>query len=78
MLPEVNCLNRRCKHFLGAIQPDGTELTEVWNCEAFPEGIPNEIAYGDNLHLEVFEGQMNSIIFEEGEIPLPPPPKWLK
>ena len=76
MLPEVNCLNRRCKHFLGVTGTDGeSEFGEVWNCKAFLDGIPNEIAYGDDLHLEVFEGQMNSITFEEGVMLLPPPPK---
>ena len=66
MLEEPKCWTRKCRHYLGIIQPDGTEATEVNNCEAFPDGIPNEIAYGDNKHLEVFPNQKNDIIYEEG------------
>jgi hypothetical protein len=35
-------------------------------CEAFPvEGIPMEIGYGDNLHLDPFPGD-HGIRFEKG------------
>lgn len=66
MLAEPNCFTRGCKYFLGIIQPDGTEKSEVANCKAFPEGIPFEISYGENPHSEVQPGQEGDYIFEEG------------
>ena len=65
MLPEPQCSLRQCKHFLGVEQPDGTEATEVCVCGAFPDGIPAEIAYGDNDHTKPFPGD-NGIQFEKG------------
>jgi len=65
MLEEPKCWKRKCKHYLGVIQPDGTEETEMNNCNAFPDGIPYEISYGDNKHLEVFLDQENDIIYEK-------------
>jgi len=65
MLAEPNCFKRKCKYFLGVIQPDGSELSEVNNCEAFPSGIPDEIAYGENKHNKPLEGQHNQIVFEK-------------
>lgn len=68
MLAEPKCFTRRCKHFLGIDQPDGTEMTEKLICEAFSHGIPGEISYGDNLHLKPLPNQGNDIVFEEGEM----------
>ncbi len=68
MLLEPNCYKRKCVHLIGIIQPNGTEVGEVNACDAFPDGIPYEIAYGDNLHLEPCCGQTNSIVFESGNI----------
>ncbi|KKM63590.1 hypothetical protein LCGC14_1509970 [marine sediment metagenome] len=65
MLLEPNCFKRKCKHYLGVIQPDGTEQTETNNCSAFLKGIPNEIAYGDNKHLKPLPNQENDIVFEK-------------
>lgn len=67
MLLEPNCWKRNCKHYLGVIQPDGTELTEVNYCKAFLNGIPDEITYGDDLHLVVYHYQKNNIVYEKGE-----------
>jgi hypothetical protein len=64
MIYEPKCFGRKCKHFLGVIQPDETEESEVVNCEAFPNGIPDEIAYGDNLHTEPLPEQSNDIVYE--------------
>lgn len=64
MLAEPRCSERRCKHLIGVKQANGTEETEVPVCKAFPDGIPHEIAYGDNLHLEPFPGD-HGIQFEE-------------
>ena len=65
MLEEPKCWIRKCKYYLGIIQPDGTEKTEVNNCEAFPDGIPEEIAYGNNKHLKVLPNQKNDVIYEK-------------
>ena len=66
MLIEPNCNKRHCKHFIGADQPNGTEASERVVCKAFPRGIPDNIAYGENLHLEPVEGD-NGIQFEVEE-----------
>jgi len=64
MLAEPRCWTRKCKHYIGVIQPDGTELTEMNSCKAFPDHIPVEIAYGDNRHRKPLSNQGNEIIFE--------------
>ena len=58
------CFSRRCIHFTGAIQPDGTELTERVVCSAYPNGIPDEIQNGSDLHLKVRQDQDTDIVFE--------------
>lgn len=65
MIAEPNCRKRGCKHFIGVFQVSEDEETETVNCSAFPEGIPAEIAYGDNLHSEPLPDQNNDIIFEK-------------
>mgnify|MGYP001578123507 CR=1 FL=1 len=64
MLLEPECSKRDCIHFQGVDQPDGTEMTERVICKAFLDGIPNEISYGDNLHLTPLPEQENDIVFE--------------
>ena len=64
MLRRPNCHKRKCRYFLGVSQPDGTEDTERATCSAFPDGIPDEIAYGDNEHLEPIDGD-NDIQYEK-------------
>ena len=54
MLVEPECFKRQCKHFLGVI--GSNEFNEGPNCEAFPKGIPREIAYGENKHIRPFKG----------------------
>lgn len=63
-LLEPNCYKRQCKHYLGVKQPDGTEFTEVNYCSAFPDGIPEDIAYGSNKHLVPYPDQENQIVYE--------------
>lgn len=46
-------------------QPDGTERTERVVCAAFPDRIPDEIAYGDKLHLQPYPGD-RGIQYEKG------------
>lgn len=50
MMLTPKCFTRHCIHFQGVRQPDGTESSERPVCAAFPNGIPDEIAYGSNLH----------------------------
>ena len=65
MLREPNCLKRECKHYRGIIQPDNTEQSEVNHCPAFPQGIPQEIAYGTNKHLTPCCSQEGEVVFEK-------------
>jgi hypothetical protein len=65
MLNTPKCYTRKCKWFSGVKQPDGDELNEFNYCRAFPDGIPTSIAYGDDLHLVVIEGQEGDYTYEE-------------
>ena len=65
MLKKLNCLKRRCKHFIGIDQSNGNELTEKVVCKAFPKGIPSMIVYGINKHLKPLPGQDNDIVYEK-------------
>lgn len=66
MIFPPSCYYRKCIHFLGIYQKDGTEMSEVPSCLAFPKGIPKEIAYGGNKHIEPYPGD-NGIQFEPKE-----------
>ena len=60
-----NCFARQCKHFLGFVNPEGDEEDgEIVNCSAFPEGIPDEIAFGSDTHAEKHPDQDNDIVYE--------------
>lgn len=48
-----------CKHYR---QPDPE--VEGLRCDAFPEGIPDEIIFGDEEHDTPVEGQGNDLVFE--------------
>jgi hypothetical protein len=67
MLAECNCFTRQCKYYVGIIQPDGTEMSETNFCGAFPKGIPDEIAYGDNDHSEVLPDQAKPYVYEKSD-----------
>jgi hypothetical protein len=56
MIGTPRCFERKCKHLRGILQTDESETDERPYCSAFPKGIPDEIAYGDNLHLEPYPG----------------------
>lgn len=64
MIPEPRCSVRRCRWLRGVVQPFGTEEEEHPYCPAFPSGIPDDIAYGDDLHLAVRPGQVGDTVYE--------------
>jgi len=63
MLPPSECQKRNCKHLGGFINEGEEEGMERVVCKAFPKGIPDEIAFGNNKHLKPFPGD-NGIQFE--------------
>jgi len=63
MIDTPKCSDRKCKHYIG-IKNDGDELSERPYCKAFEDGIPNDISYGNNKHLNMVKGQKNNVIFE--------------
>jgi len=65
MIGESNCSMRKCVYFKGIKWFGEQESSEDNYCEAFPKGIPSEIAYGDNLHLTKHPDQKNDIVFEK-------------
>jgi len=68
MIGEPRCSKRGCANFLGIARKDiNLEETEFPYCEAFPEGIPENIAYGTALHLKPTKEQDNFIVFEKEE-----------
>jgi len=65
MIEQPKCSIRKCRHFLGVKQDNEEEETERVVCKAFPDRIPEEIAYGENLHSEPLPDQGNDIIYEK-------------
>lgn len=63
-LEEPKCSIRKCIHLTGVKQDDGDEATERPVCAAFPDGIPTEIAYGNNKHTKPYPGD-NGILYEK-------------
>ena len=61
-----NCSIRKCKRLYTVV------AEKVWVCEAFPngEGIPDEIAYGDNLHLDPYPGDEGLTYEQENGTPI--------
>ena len=47
MIQVPNCYKRKCIRYLGIIQPNNDESIELPNCKVYPDGIPNDIAYGN-------------------------------
>ena len=69
MILPGKCWERKCKYFIGVHQPDGTEMTERIICQAYFDGIPDEIMVGKDFHLKVRDDQENELTFEEDEQP---------
>ena len=67
MLGEPTCFKRKCIHYDGVKWFGEDEESEGHICKAFPNGIPFEITYGDNLHLSPIKGQKNKVVFEKEE-----------
>ncbi len=67
-LLEPRCSERNCVHYLGVKEfiPDD-DLSQDHYCEAFLDGIPEEISYGKNLHLKPLKDQGNNIVFKKAE-----------
>jgi len=64
MIRIPNCAERDCEHLQG-VKDTEDEANQIPVCEAFPDGIPDEIAYGDNPHTEPLENQDNDIVYKE-------------
>jgi len=64
MLEVPKCFTRKCQHYQGVKWFGEEESTERNICKAFPDGIPDEIAYRDNKHSKPLPGQKNNIVFE--------------
>ena len=54
MTATPHCYERKCKFYIG-VKGD-SERSQRNICAAFPSGIPDEIAYGNNLHLTSIKG----------------------
>lgn len=63
MIVEPNCSKRNCIHFQGVKGDSETE--QFVYCKAFPNGIPFDIAYGNDKHLKPTKDQKNKIVFRE-------------
>lgn len=65
---ESSCTVRGCKHYLGTDSPEDRNSMKIWYiCEAYTEGIPDDIAMGKDKHLKVRPDQNNSIVYEKGK-----------
>lgn len=65
MMPPPECYLRKCKWYSGIDEVGGEgEQYQVPVCAAFPNGIPDKIAYGNNKHLKPVKGD-NGIQYEK-------------
>lgn len=63
MIREANCHKRRCRHYEGLKRDGEPEGNERHVCAAFPDGIPESIAFGFDLHMSPVPGD-NGIRYE--------------
>jgi len=68
MIAIPNCYKRKCVHYLGVKNDGECELNERVYCQAFPEKIPDEIAYGNDRHLKTRADQLNEIVFKKKSV----------
>ncbi len=67
------CFERECRYLTGIIDVPNlaadciTDGAHRWACPAFPDGIPDDIAYGDNLHERPDPRQEGALVFEPFE-----------
>jgi hypothetical protein len=66
MIDESRCQQRKCKHYWRIHQDNGFEITERHICAAYPNGIPDQIAFGNVLHIKPFPGDQG-IQYEHSE-----------
>ena len=59
---QVQCWSKQCRWFVGVARQGGPETPL---CGAFPDGIPKEIAYGENIHDRVVPGQAKLYTYEK-------------
>lgn len=52
----VKCETRGCEYYQGDKK-----------CGAFPDGIPDRIAYGDDLHATVADDQTGDMVYQKKE-----------
>jgi hypothetical protein len=45
-----------CRHYFDDEDEDSERFNEPSACDAFPDGIPEEIFFGRNLHKEPYHG----------------------
>ena len=64
MLAEPRCRERACVHFRGVLQGADGELSERVVCAAYPNRIPDDVAYGTELHLVKRDDQDNDVVYE--------------
>ncbi len=64
-LAEPRCFTRSCKWLGDGEGLDDSEDNERVVCPAFPNGIPDRIAYGDDPHLTVAPDQVGEFVYEE-------------
>jgi len=70
-MPSERC--ETCSHYTGGQIIGGIDTAGEWvegeylpTCKAFPDGIPEEINDGDNLHTKPLKSQDNHIVYKEG------------
>ena len=70
--PSIRCM-AKCKHYrkegkftdaAAGSQLEWQEGVFVPTCDAFPDGIPEEISLGDNDHAKPLPTQKNKVVFE--------------
>jgi len=69
MISESVCGQRKCRFYQGVKDLDEEigEPSEAHVCDAYPDGIPDVIVDGEDLHDKVRSDQNNDIVFEKIE-----------